>query len=96
MVPTVVGEPSVMRALPHLGFIPHALHVIQHDMAHAFLKVALSWGQHGLTAAELLAHHLGICQIPAVITHCAPGPIVRDLYSALTPVAAIHQSQGHP
>lgn len=96
MVPTVVREPSVMCALPHLGFIPHALHIVQHDMAHAFIKVALSRGRHGLTTAELLAHHLGICQIPAVVTHRAPGPIVRDLDSALTPVAAVHQSQGHP
>lgn len=95
MVPAVVGEPSVMCALPHLGFISHALHIIQHDMAHAFIKVALSWGQQGLTTAELLAYHLGICQVPAVVTHCAPGPIVGDLYSALTPVAAIYQPQGH-
>lgn len=95
MVPAVVGEPSTVRALPHLGFVPCTAHVIQHDVASTSVKVAPSWGGQGLATAELLAHHPGVRQVPAVIAHRAPGTIVEDFHPALTPVAAVHQSQGH-
>ena len=94
MVPAVVGEPAAVGALPHLGLIPHALHVVQDDVAGASTKVALLRGRQGLTAAKLLAHDPGVRQVPAVVAHGAPGAIVGDLHPTLTSVTAIPQPQG--
>ena len=94
VVPAVVGEPAIVRALPQLGFIPRALHVVQCDVAGASVEVALGWSRQGLATAELPAHHPGVHQVPAVIAHSAPRAAVEDLHPALTPVTAVPQPQG--
>ena len=43
--------------------------------------------------AQLTTHHTGIWSTPEVITHCAPGAIATHLYSTLTVVGTIDQSQ---
>ena len=94
MVPAVVGEPAAVWALPHPGLTPRALHIAQDDGAGASTEVALLRGRQGLAAAKLPAHDPGVRQVPAVVTHGAPGAIVGDLHPTLTSVTAIPQPQG--
>jgi hypothetical protein len=89
MVATVVGKPATVQTLPQPGFRSHALHIIQDNGAQASLKMGSADGYHSPTTAQLPAHHLGIPQVPAVITHCAPAAIEVELHAALAWVAAI-------
>ncbi|KAG8509103.1 Antigen WC1.1, partial [Galemys pyrenaicus] len=47
----------------------------------------------GLPTAQLSAHHVGIRQVPAVITDGAPGALVKDLHSAGAAMASVHQAE---
>lgn len=46
----------------------------------------LSHHTEGTTAAELVAHHAGILQVPPVITHCAPPAVPPQLHPSSTAV----------
>lgn len=96
VVAAVVGEPAAVQAPPECALGPHALHVVQGDGALASAEMRPPGGRHSLAAGQLPAHHLGIAQVPAVVTHGPPAAIVVQLHAALAPVTAIGQPEGHP
>lgn len=95
MVATIVDEPATVQALPQPGFCPQALHIIQDNGALSSLEMCLAEGRNGPATAQLLAHHLGIMEVPAIITHCAPGAIIVQFHPTLTVVAAFGEPEGH-
>lgn len=95
MVATVVGEPATVQALPQSDFSPHTLHIIQSNGAQASVEMCLPGGRHSPATGQLPAHHLGIVQVPAVVTHGPPAAVVVQLHAALTPVAAVGQPERH-
>ena len=50
-------------------------------------------GIEGFSTAQLPAHHVGIIQVPAVITDGAPGALVKDLHSPGAGTAPVHQAE---
>lgn len=50
-------------------------------------------GIEGHSTAQLSTHHVGIAQVPAVITDGAPHAVVIDLYSPGTAAVPVHQAE---
>ena len=90
---TVVDAPARAPALKQGGLIPCALHFVQVNAATALSKLGTSTCRNSVAASQLPAHNLGITEVPAVITHRAPAPILVDLNAPLTSVPAVHQAQ---
>lgn len=86
-------EPASVGAAPQIGLVSCTGHVIQDNGPRALSKLGISWGRHGPATAQLPAHHIGIVDVPAVVTHGAPGTLVKDLHATLTPVSSIHEPQ---
>lgn len=95
-VPAVVHAPAVVPAHLQGGLVPAALHVVQEDAAGAGAKASVARGIHGLATAQLPAHHLGIPQVPLVITHRPPRAAVVQLHAALAAVPAARQPHAGP
>lgn len=95
-VPAVVHAPAVVPAHLQGGLVPAALHVVQEDAAGAGAKVRSVRRSHGLATAQLPAHHLGIPQVPLVITHRPPRAAVVQLHAALAAVPAARQPHAGP
>lgn len=75
-------RPVCVGALAQVALCPGALQVVQEDVSRARAKVGLPEGGHGPTAAQLSAHDFGFVQVPQVIAHSAPGPLVEDLHAS--------------
>ena len=82
MVATVVVRPARARTLAKVVLASQTLNVIQEDVSRAWTEVSLSRGCNGPSTPQLSAHHLGFIQVPEVITHGAPGPLVEDLHAS--------------
>ena len=82
MVAAVVLRPARVGTLAQVALCPSALEVVQEDVSRSQAKVGLPEGRHGLTAAQLPAHDLSFIQVPQVVAHGAPGPLVEDLYTS--------------
>lgn len=95
-VPTVVGKPVGMGALPQVGLGPRTLHIVQKNGARALAKVGPSRGGDGRPAAQLPAHHLGFLLIPQVIAHRAPHAFEIHLHSARAPSRTFHELHNKP
>ena len=80
-VNTVLNSNATMGAISQACFTPRAGHVVIVDWTTAFTKEGLSRCRCGSTVIELTAHHIGISNVPKVIAHSAPFPIVVDLYT---------------
>lgn len=75
-------RPAGAGALAKVVLASRTLNVIQEDASGARAEVGLSRGCNGPSAPQLSAHHLGFVQVPEVITHGAPGPLVEDLHAS--------------
>ena len=93
LVSAVVPPPAPGRAPPHVGLISCAVQVVQPDGPWSRPEVSRPRGIEGFSTAQLLAHHAGIIQVPAVITDGAPGALVKDLHSPGTGTAPVHQAE---
>lgn len=91
MVTTVVDRQAWVVALAYRGLIALALHIVQEDAPYTLSKVATPKGTDTLPAVQLLAHHMGVLDVPEVITNSAPSAIVVDFHSPFTPIFSIHQ-----
>lgn len=82
------------NAVPQVGLISIA-RVYHHvpDLAWSWPRVSRDCGIEGFTTVQLSAHHLGTIQAPRVSTDGAPGTLVKDLHSASTSTASIHQTE---
>ena len=76
-----------------MSFFSITVHLVQQDGPRSFPKMSRASCVNGHSAAQLLAHHVGVTQVPAVITDCAPGALVVDLYSPSTATASICQAK---
>lgn len=85
IVVAVVDAPSVASALTQGCLPPLAVHIIQEDGPAPLAKGEGSWHGDSMAATQLATHHIGIHDVPVIITYCAPGAIVEDLH---TPLAA--------
>ena len=93
LVSAVVPPPPPGRAPPHMGLLSCAVQVVQPDWAWSCPEVSRPRGTAGFSTAQLPAHHVGIVQVPVVITDGAPGALVKDLHSPGTGTAPIHQAE---
>ena len=93
LMTTVVSPPAPGRALPHLGLIPSTVHVIHPDAPWSCPEVSRPHSTEGFSTAQLPAHHVGIVQVPVIITDGAPGALVKNLHSPGTASTPIHQAE---
>ena len=93
VMPTVVSSPAPGRALPHVGFLSSTFHFCQPDGPWSCPKVSRPLGIESFSTAQLPAHHVGIVQVPAVITDGAPGVLVKNFHSPSTGTIPIHQAE---
>lgn len=94
MVATVVFAPAQAFAFAQLLFSAVAVYVVQENKASSIAKVGVGVCEDGITAAYLLANHLGIVEVPVIIAHSPPVSLVVDLYPALAVVLSINQTKG--
>ena len=57
----------------------------------AFTEERPGFGLLRCPTVHLSAHHLGIVEVPLVVTHGSPLPVMVDLHSARAPVGAVHK-----
>lgn len=93
LMPAVMPPPAMGMALPNTRFFSITVHLIQPDGPCSFPKMSRTDGINGPSTAQLFAHHVGIIQVPAVITDGAPGALMIDLYSPSTTPASIYQAK---
>ena len=72
--------PPGLRSTVSQGLPAPALHLVQLDASISRAKPCSLHGFQGRATAQLLTHHLGLCQAPGVITHGAPGTAVPHLH----------------
>ena len=89
---TVVDSNAEMGAVSQACLSPSAGYVVIVDRTAACTKVGFSTCRCGSAVVELLADHIGISDVPTVITHSAPCSIVVDLYTSFTVRSTSHQS----
>ena len=92
-MPAVLPPPTMRTALRNARFLSITVHLIQPDGPWSFPKMSRTCGINGHTAAQLPAHHVGIIQVPAVITDGAPEALMIDLYSPGTTPTSIYQAE---
>ena len=89
----IVLPPAPGRAVPHMGLLSCAPHVIQPNGPRSCPKGGRDSGIKGFFTAQLSAHHAGIVQVPAVITDGTPGALVKYINSPGTGTASVHQAE---
>lgn len=92
MVPTVVHPPAQAFAFRQVPFTSVAVDIIQQNQAGSVAEVGVGVCVDSITAAYLLAHHLGVVEDPVIITHRSPVSLVVDLHPALAGILPIHQT----
>ena len=92
-MPAVLPPPAMGTALRNARFFSITVHLIQPDGPWSFPKMSRTRGINGHTAAQLPAHHVGIIQVPAVITDGAPGALMKHFYSPGTTPTSIYQAE---
>lgn len=76
--------PSPRRALPQCRLVAPAAQLIHPDATRPGPKVRGPRGAEGTATAQLLADHVCVLQVPAVVTHCAPRASVKHLHAPRT------------
>ena len=80
LVLAIALPPGLHSTVPQGRLPTPALHLIQPDAPISRAKCCRLHGFQGLVTAQLLIHHLDLCQAPGVIAHGAPGAAVPDLH----------------
>ena len=93
LVSAVVPPLASGRAPPQVRLISCAVQVVQPDGPWSRPEVSRPHGTEGFSTAQLPAHHVGIIQVPAVITDDAPGALVKDLHPPGAGTAPVHQAE---
>ena len=88
----VVDSNAEMGAVSQACLSPIAGYVVIVDWTTACTKVGFSTCRCGSAVVELLADHIGISDVPTVITHSAPCAIVVHLHTSFTVRGTSHQS----
>ena len=89
---TVMNSNTIMGAVRQACLSPSASYIVIVDWATALTEGSKSMCRCGSTVTKLLAHHIGISNVPAVITHSAPFPIVEYFYTPLICSGTSNQS----
>ena len=92
---TVVGPQSSVATLCELRFMAIAVDLIQPYRPLATSKSGPTWCSQHPPTAQLSTHHLGIDQVPFIITYCGPQAIEEDLHPARTGVVGETVNQSH-
>ena len=90
---TVLNSNARMGAVSQVCLTPIAGHIIVIDWTTALTKEGSSMCRYGSAVTELMAHHVGISNVPAVITHSAPSSPVVDLHTSPAVTATSYQSE---
>ena len=72
LVLAVALPPGLHSTVPEGRLPAPAPHLVQPDAPISRAKCCRPHGFQGLATAQLLTHHLSLCQAPGVITHGAP------------------------
>ena len=89
---TVVDSNPVMCTVSQACLSPIADHIIIVDWTTTCTKVSFSQCRYGSAVIELLADHIGIGDVPTVITHSAPCVVMVHLHTSLAVEGTSHQS----
>ena len=89
---TVVNSNTRMRAVSQACLGPIAGNFVVVDRTTACTKVGFSQCRYCSTVIELLADHIGIKEVPAVITHSAPCAVLVHLHTSFIVRGTSHQS----
>lgn len=81
------------RTFPEVPLVSLASHLIPEDGAVPAAEGGAAGGSHGVAAAELAAHDVGVGNVPAVVTHCPPRPLLLQLHAALAAAPATRQPE---
>ena len=93
-VSTVVTSNSIMGAVSQACLTPSASYIIIVDWITALTKESSNRCRCGSSVTKLSAHHVGISNVPAIITHSAPLSIVVDLNTPFVCSCTCHQTDG--
>ena len=88
---TVVDPEPWMSAVCYRWFPSWTNDVVQPDGSTALSKTCTMWCWTSPATAQLSAHHIGMSQIPVVITHRPPLSSMVDLHSARAAVVRVDQ-----
>ena len=91
VVTTIVNSNAIMGAVSQACLTPIADHIIVMDGTTALTIESFCRFGSGIT--KLTAHHMGISNIPTVITHSAPFSTVVDLHASPVGTATSYQSE---
>ena len=72
LVLAIALPPGLHSTVPEGRLPAPAPHLVQPDAPISRAKCCRPHGFQGLATAQLLTHHLSLCQAPGVITHGAP------------------------
>ena len=93
VVTTIVHSNASMGAVSQACLTPSAAHIIIVDGTTALTKVGISTCTCGSAVPELTACHVGISQVPAIMTHSAPFSVMVDLHTPLIVSGTSNQSE---
>lgn len=92
VVVAVVDAPAVAPALAQGSLPALAVHVVQEDGPTPLAEGHGGWEGDGMATAQLATHHVGIHNVPVIVTDCPPGAIVEDLHSPLAPAGPVGET----
>ena len=91
MMVTVVWSPAIMCTVKQWSLCSTALDVIHPDSARSLAISRAAWCRVRTGETKLIANHISVIDIPAIITDCAPLAVVINFNSAKINTA-IHQT----
>ena len=89
---TVVDSNTIMCAVSQACLSSIADHIVIVDWTTACTKVGFSQSRYGSAVIELLADHIGISDVPFIITHSTPCVVVVNLNTSFAVGGTSHQS----
>lgn len=81
------------RTFPEISLVSFTSHLIPEDGAVSATEGGVARGSHGVAALELAAHDVGVGNVPAIVAHRPPRPILLQLHPALTATPAARQPE---
>jgi len=76
-----------------MRFVSFTLDFIHPHRPFSFSVLCRVINGYRVSTAQLSADYLGIIQLPLVVLYSAPGPVVVNIHSPITPASSTTQSQ---
>lgn len=90
-VTTVISRNLLIRTMQKRSLGSTAFYMIPQDRPITLTICRAGRGEGGAREAKMTTCHICIIYVPVVITHCAPGPVLTNLDTAIV-TATAHQT----